>query len=355
MTASNSTPENHTPQSLNSGYTILVVDDEPINLAVLSALLEPPHHVKVAKSGQQALQILEKPEKPDLILLDVMMPELSGFDVCRMLKANPLTSKIPVLFVTAKADPASEEEGLRLGAVDYIHKPIVPALVQARVAAHLSLHNQQIELEKQVQARTQALSETRLKLIQQLGRAAEYRDNETGSHVIRMANYAMMLAKATGAPEEWVNLLYLAAPMHDVGKIGIPDHILLKPGKLNEEELAIMHTHSQIGADIIGDTAGSDLFEMAANIALYHHEKWDGSGYPTGISGEDIPLEARIASLADVFDALVSSRPYKKPWTVEDALAHIAAESGRSFDPTLAALFLNLAPQFEAVRREYTD
>lgn len=304
--------------------SLLLVDDEPTNLRVLRTVLQEQYRLLFAKSGEEALQLLQK-EQPDLILLDVMMPGLTGFDVCARLKANPATSAIPVIFVTALKDEMDETKGFELGAVDYITKPISPAVVRARVKTHLSL----------VQARE--LKQTRLQVIQRLGRAAEYKDNETGLHVMRMSHYAQVIALAYGFSEQKAEDLLHAAPMHDIGKIGIADNILLKPGKLTADEYKEMQKHPLIGAEIIGD-CDSDLLKMAKAVALYHHEKWDGSGYPFGLSGEQIPIEARIVALSDVFDALTSARPYKQAWTIEETLQHIRAQKGQHFEPVLVDL-----------------
>ena len=304
--------------------SLLLVDDEPTNLRVLRTVLQEQYRLLFAKSGEEALQLVQK-EQPDLILLDVMMPGLTGFDVCARLKANPVTSAIPVIFVTALKDEMDETKGFELGAVDYITKPISPAVVRARVKTHLSL----------VQA--QELKQTRLQVIQRLGRAAEYKDNETGLHVMRMSHYAQVIALAYGFSEQKAEDLLHAAPMHDIGKIGIADNILLKPGKLTADEYQEMQKHPLIGAEIIGD-CDSDLLKMAKAVALYHHEKWDGSGYPFGLSGEQIPIEARIVALSDVFDALTSARPYKQAWTIEETLQHIRAQKGQHFEPVLVDL-----------------
>ena len=304
--------------------SLLLVDDEPTNLRVLRTVLQEQYRLLFAKSGEEALQLLQK-EQPDLILLDVMMPGLTGFDVCARLKANPATSAIPVIFVTALKDEMDETKGFELGAVDYITKPISPAVVRARVKTHLSL----------VQA--QELKQTRLQMIQRLGRAAEYKDNETGLHVMRMSHYAQVIALAYGFSEQKAEDLLHAAPMHDIGKIGIADNILLKPGKLTADEYKEMQKHPLIGAEIIGD-CDSDLLKMAKAVALYHHEEWDGSGYPFGLSGEQIPIEARIVALSDVFDALTSARPYKQAWTIEETLQHIRAQKGQHFEPVLVDL-----------------
>jgi len=304
--------------------SLLLVDDEPTNLRVLRTVLQEHYRLLFAKSGEEALQLVQK-EQPDLILLDVMMPGLTGFDVCARLKANPVTSAIPVIFVTALKDEMDETKGFEVGAVDYITKPISPAVVRARVKTHLSL----------VQA--QELKQTRLQVIQRLGRAAEYKDNETGLHVMRMSHYAQVIALAYGFSEQKADDLLHAAPMHDIGKIGIADSILLKPGKLTAEEYKEMQKHPLIGAEIIGD-CDSDLLKMAKAVALYHHEKWDGTGYPFGLAAEQIPLEARIVALCDVFDALTSARPYKKAWSIEDTLQHIRQQKGLHFEPLLVDL-----------------
>ncbi len=320
---------------------LLLVDDEPANLQVLRAVLQDQYRLSFARSGSEALQLAQR-DLPDLILLDVMMPQVSGFDVCKALKANPLTAAIPVIFVTALRDEVDETTGFAIGAVDYITKPVSPAIVRARVKTHLNL----------VQA--DELRRTRLQVIQRLGRAAEYKDNETGLHVIRMSHYAQVLALAAGKSESWAEQLLLAAPMHDIGKIGIPDAVLQKPGKLTDEEMQIMRRHPLIGAEIIGES-DSGLLQMARQVALYHHEKWDGSGYPYGLAGEAIPLEGRIVALADVFDALTSVRPYKKAWSVEQAMAHIQAQSGLHFDPTLVQLFAAQLPLLLQIKQQWAE
>ena len=321
--------------------SLLLVDDEPTNLRVLRTVLQEQYRLLFAKSGEEALQLLEK-EQADLILLDVMMPGLTGFDVCARLKVNPLTCAIPVIFVTALKDEMDETKGFEVGAVDYITKPISPAVVRARVKTHLSL----------VQA--QELKQTRLQVIQRLGRAAEYKDNETGLHVMRMSHYAQVLALAYGFSEQKAEDLLHAAPMHDIGKIGIADSILLKPGKLTTEEYQEMQKHPLIGAEIIGDCE-SDLLKMAKAVALYHHEKWDGTGYPFGLSGEQIPVEARIVALSDVFDALTSARPYKQAWSIEQTLQHIRAQKGQHFEPLLVDLLEQNLQQILAIKQRWAE
>ncbi len=334
--------------------TILLVDDIAENIDILNNVLTPHYHTKVALNGEKTLKIASSANPPDLILLDVMMPGLSGYEVCQRLKENPDTREIPVIFVTAMTEVEDERRGLELGAVDYITKPISPAIVLARVRTHLALYDQNRELARQVRQRTTELFNTRQQIIQRLGRAAEFRDNETGNHIIRMSHFCRLIATAAGLGEKSVEILYNASPMHDVGKIGIPDAILLKPGKLTDEEWQVMRQHPQIGADIIGQHS-DELLQTAWTIALCHHEKWDGSGYPAGLIGEQIPLVARIAALADVFDALTTERPYKKAWSIEDALRHIESQAGSHFDPALIAPFKQVLPQMLKIREEFSD
>ncbi|TGK10414.1 two-component system response regulator [Leptospira selangorensis] len=320
---------------------ILVVDDEAANLQVLKQILQEDYRLFFAKDGIKAIELAIS-EKPNLILLDVMMPGMTGHETCKKLRNEPSTSRMPVIFVTAMAEEEDEADGFEAGAVDYITKPVSPAIVKARVKTHLSL------------VRNDELKETRLQIIQRLGLAAEYKDNETGLHVIRMSHYSQTLAKALGYSQETADKILHASPMHDIGKIGIPDSILQKPGKLDPEEWDIMKTHPTIGAEIIGDH-DSSLLKMAKSIALNHHEKWDGSGYPNGIKGDTIPVEARIVTIADVFDALTTERPYKKAWSIEDAVNHIRKGAGSHFDPGLVPIFLNLMPDLLAIRERWAE
>jgi putative two-component system response regulator len=334
--------------------TILLVDDTPDNIDVLSGTLRPLYKVKAALSGERALVIASADPRPDMILLDVMMPGMDGHEVCRRLKANPLCANIPVIFVTAMSDEDDEEFGLSLGAVDYVTKPIRPAIVRARVRTHLALYQQNLELERMVRERTEELLHTRLEIIRRLGRASEFRDNETGLHIVRMSHYSHLIAQNMGVSSHWADLLLNAAPMHDVGKIGVSDHVLLKPGKLDAEEWSLMRRHPEIGAEIIGDHP-SEILRMSREIALCHHEKYDGSGYPRQIQGEEIPLSARIVSIADVFDALTSVRPYKKAWPVEMALNHMVSESGTHFDPHLLEIFREIMPSILKIKEMYAE
>ncbi|MBB3119675.1 HD domain-containing phosphohydrolase [Pseudoduganella violacea] len=320
---------------------ILAVDDEAGNLQLLRQILQDHYRLVFAKDGQRALE-LARQEQPNLILLDVMLPGMTGYEICRALKADGATAAIPVIFVTALSDPADEVIGFEAGAVDYITKPLSPPIVRARVRTHLSL------------VRIDELRETRLQIVQRLGLAAEYKDNETGLHVIRMSHYARLLGVAAGLNEAEADDLLHAAPMHDVGKIGIPDRILQKPGKLDADEWKIMQSHAAIGAEIIGEHTHG-MLRLARNIALSHHEKWDGSGYPKGLKGEEIPLEGRIVAIADVFDALTSARPYKRAWPLEEALNYLREQRGQHFDAALVDLFLAQIEQVDAIRLRWAE
>ena len=339
---------------MSSAQTVLIIDDTPDNIDVIAGILRSAYRLKAALNGERGLSIAKAKPAPDIILLDVMMPDMDGYEVLRQLQADPATRSIPVIIISALTEQDDEYKGLELGAVDYITKPVVPKIVEARIRTHLALHRQSIELEKKVQERTEELHRTRLEIIRRLGRAAEFRDNETGFHVIRMSHHARLIALAANCGEEWADLLFNAAPMHDVGKIGIPDHILLKPGKLDPEEWEIMKSHSQIGAEIIGSDQ-SELMRMSSAIAMAHHEKWDGTGYPAGLRGEDIPLAGRIVAIADVFDALTSERPYKKAWSVDEAASFIRQNSGSHFDPKLVKVFEDVLPEMLKIMAMYRD
>ena len=328
-------------EAVDSRPKLLLVDDEPTNLQVLRQILQDDYRLFFAKDGDKALEMAAR-ERPDLILLDVMMPGMTGYEVCTRLKQDEMTVATPVIFVTALADVDDEARGFEVGAVDYITKPVSSPIVRARVRTHLSL------------VRVDELKQTRLQIVQRLGLAAEYKDNETGLHVIRMSHYSRIFALAAGFSELAADDLLNAAPMHDVGKIGIPDAILQKNGKLDEAEWVVMRSHAQIGAEIIGEHP-SGLLQMARSIALTHHEKWDGSGYPNGLKGEEIPIAGRIVAIADVFDALTSVRPYKPAWSLEDTLALIQRESGKHFDPHLVELFLGQMPAILEIKARWAE
>ncbi|MDV7340668.1 response regulator [Terasakiella sp. A23] len=307
---------------------ILIVDDTPENIDVLKEVLITDYSVKAALNGQVALKIANK-DNPDLILLDVMMPGMDGFEVCEKLKSDPQTAHIPIIFVTAKTEEVDENKGFDVGAVDYIRKPITPSVVLRRVETHLSL----------VQA--EQLKELAKAAIRMLGEAGHYNDTDTGHHIWRMAEYAKALAMAAGASREYAEIVELAAPMHDTGKIGIPDSVLKAPRKLTGDEWELMKEHARIGSDILSHST-NPVFKIAAEIAMSHHEKWDGSGYPSGLKGDDIPWTARVVAIADVFDALTMRRPYKEPWPVEEAMAEIRKSAGNHFDPELVATFCKI-------------
>lgn len=325
----------------NTRPLILAVDDEASNLQLLRQILQDHYRLLFAKDGARALE-LARQEQPDLVLLDVMMPGMSGYEVCAALKAHPATASVPVIFVTALTETADEVEGFEAGAVDYITKPVSPPVVRARVRTHLSL------------VRMEELRASRLEIVQRLGLAAEYKDNETGLHVIRMSHFSRILGIAAGMTELEADDLLHAAPMHDVGKIGIPDRILQKPGPLDPDEWKVMQSHVTIGAEIIGEH-DMGMLALARQIALTHHEKYDGSGYPNGLVGEDIPLAGRIVAIADVFDALTSVRPYKKAWTEEDAVNFLREQRGRHFDPQLVDLFADQLAAIREVRLRWAE
>lgn len=333
---------------------VLVVDDTPFNIDVLRGVLSSSYTLKVATNGEKALSLARSEPQPELVLLDVMMPGMDGYEVCRRLKQDKLTQHIPVVFVTSMSEVEDEQKGFESGGVDYITKPVSPPLVQARVATHLRLYAHERHLTAMVRARTQELESTRLEIIRRLGRAAEFKDDETGQHVIRMSHYTRILAQATGMAAEAVELLFNAAPMHDIGKIGTPEAILLKPGRLTPEEWEVMKRHPAIGAGIIGRHS-HPLLNTARIVALTHHEKWDGSGYPRGLAGEAIPLVGRIVAIADVFDALTTERPYKKAWAIEESLDYLRQHSGSHFQPELVQLFIGCLPEVLKIRAMYAD
>jgi putative two-component system response regulator len=310
---------------------ILVVDDDPENLAALRQILSGEHELVFARNGAEALAAARK-HAPAMILLDIQMPDMDGYAVCKALKADARTEAVPIIFVTGMSDTGDEAAGFAAGAVDYIVKPFSPVIVSARVRTHLSLVG------------VTRLRQSYREAIYMLGEAGHYNDTDTGVHIWRMAQYAAALAGACGWSDDDCQLIELAAPMHDTGKIGIPDAILRKPGKLDAKEWVVMRTHSQIGYDILSKSK-APVFQMAAEIALCHHEKWDGNGYPGGLSGDSIPESARIVALADVFDALTMKRPYKEAWPIERAVATMQESSGTHFEPRLVDLFISILPQ----------
>lgn len=343
-------------------FRIMAVDDEPANLMLLGKILTKGGYAEpiMINDPRQAVESYLR-RKPDLILLDINMPHLDGIAVMEKLQAlnDPLLP--PIVVLTAQIGREYLLRAFEQGARDYLTKPFDTVELLARVrnllAAHLAhkmIHDQKSALESMVRQRTEEIRRTRLQVVQRLGRAAEFRDNETGLHIVRMSKIAVILARAAGWDEAKCDLLFHAAPMHDIGKIGIPDAILLKPGKLTPEEFEIIKTHTTIGAKILeGDE--SDLLGMAHEIVLGHHEKWDGTGYPYGRKGNDIPMTGRIVALADVFDALTSVRPYKRAWTLEEATSHIQESAGRHFDPDLVALFMSKIQDIDEIRITHAE
>ena len=320
---------------------LLIVDDEPQNLAVMRQILSQDYRLVFARNGVDALAATHK-HQPALILLDIQMPDMSGYEVCRALKADTATEGIPVIFVTSMSDVGNEAEGFANGAVDYIVKPVYPAIVLARVRAQLSL------------VRATRLEQSYRDAISMLGEAAHFNDTDTGAHIWRMAAYAAALARASGWSADDCQLLEMAAPMHDTGKLGVPQSILQKPGPLDVDEWKTMKTHPQVGHDILA-RSDSPVFRMAALIALQHHEKWDGSGYPAGLQRDAIAEAARIVAIADVFDALTMKRPYKDAWPMERVLATIQSGRASHFDPQLSDLFMSILPEIERIKAHWAQ
>lgn len=320
---------------------ILIVDDEPNNLQIMRQILKDYYHLIFAPNGVKALEAAER-HQPDLVLLDIMMPGINGYQVCEKLRDNPLTRQIPVMFVTAMSEVEDEARGFDAGGVDYIQKPVSAPIVLRRVQTHLSL------------VRARELEESQKEAIFMLGEAGHYNDTDTGVHIWRMANYASGLAKAIGWQDHLVERIELAAPMHDTGKIGIPDTILKAPRKLTAEEWDIMKQHPKIGYDIL-NKSHNKLFIMAAEIALCHHEKWDGTGYPEGLIEDAIPESARIVAIADVFDALTMKRPYKEPWSIEASMDEIRRNSGSHFEPRLVEQFEKILPDMLEIKQKWDN
>ncbi len=358
-----------------STVTILIVDDEPANLSLLTQLLRSAYRVRAANSGENALRAATSEPRPDLILLDVMMPGMDGYEVLERLRKNPSTDDIPVIFVTALTDLDDEERGLALGAADYIAKPIKPVLLLARVRTQLEakhtrdwLQDKNAILEAEVSRRMLENDLTQLVSIRALAHLAETRDPETGNHILRTQNYVRSLALrlrqhprfSAFLDSRTIDLLTQSAPLHDIGKVGIPDSILQKPGPLTPQEWVIMKTHSRLGSDAI-EQAEADVEQpieflvLAKEIAHWHHEKWDGSGYPDGLKGDAIPLSARLMAVADVFDALISPRVYKPAMSYAEAREIIAAGSGSHFDPDIVAAFLAGFDAITAIADQFQD
>ena len=340
---------------------ILIVDDQPANVTLIEKMLDIDGYINViATTDPTQVESIYLEQNSDLILLDLNMPVMDGYQVLTKIReVDP--DYPPIIVLTAQSDRESRIKALDLGARDFLAKPFDRVELMTRIRNMLevrimtkAMKNQNMILDGMVKAKTKELNDSRLEVIRRLGRAAEYRDDMTGFHIIRMSRYSQLLAAAAGMREEEAELLLNASPMHDIGKIGIPDSVLMKPGKLEPEEWKIMQSHVDIGVEIL---SGSDslLMNMAAEIAQNHHEKWDGSGYPRALSGEDIPLSGRIVAVADVFDALTSERPYKEAWSVESAIEYLQEQSGKHFDPQLVALFLEILPDILIIRNQYTE
>lgn len=355
-------------------YSIMVVDDTETNIDLLLDTLGDEYDVRVATDGVLALKYIFD-EQPDLILLDIMMPKMDGYQVCESLKQDKITKDIPIIFLTAMNDDDDEAKGLLLGAADYITKPFNPSLVKARVRNQLILKRQKDELAKQneileerVIERTQQLEELQDVIMVAMGALAESRDPETGNHIRRTQRYVKLLAiQLKHHPRfrdflipERITALYKSSPLHDIGKVGVPDHILLKPGKLTEEEFNEMKLHTVYGRDAIVAAAGTiskgdDFLILAKEMAYSHQEKWDGSGYPEGLAGENIPISARLMALADVYDALISRRIYKPPFPHKKAVEIITNGRGSHFDPDIVDAFLEISDKFYITAQEFTD
>ena len=355
--------------------TVLVVDDTPDNLSLMSGLLKDLYRVKVANNGEKAIKIVQSGSPPDLILLDIMMPGLSGYEVCAVLKDNPATRDIPIIFLTAMTGTDDEKKGLALGAVDFITKPVNPPIVMARVATQLQvkaaadfLKDQNVYLETEVAKRTKELAAIQDVTILAMASLAETRDNDTGNHIRRTQYYLELLANFLKNHDRFrffltdhtINMLFKSAPLHDIGKVGIPDRILLKPGRFEPHEFEIMKTHCKLGRDAIQhaeDQLGLEVefLKFAKEIAYGHQEKWDGSGYPEGLAGDTIPISARLMAVADVYDALISRRVYKEGMPHAKAVGIIAEGRGTHFDPDIVDAFMALQEQFQEVAKRYAD
>ena len=355
--------------------TILVVDDTPENLSLMRELLRDDYQVQLANSGDRALKLAALAPHPDLILLDIMMPGMDGYEVCRQLKANPVTRDIPVIFLTAKAEVEDERRGLEIGALDYITKPISPPIVLARVKIHLALkahadflRDKSAFLEAEVAKRTREVMAIQDVTILAMASLAETRDTDTGNHIRRTQFYVKALAQhlathpkyAAQLTDSYIQMLFKSAPLHDIGKVGIPDRILLKPGKLEPEEFELMKTHTTLGWDAIEHAEKQlgtevDFLSTAKEIALFHHEKWNGAGYPQGLAGDAIPLSARLMAVADVYDALISRRVYKEGMPHEQAMQIILEGRGSHFDPDVIDAFEAQHEEFRHIAARFAD
>lgn len=352
---------------ISKGADILVVDDTLENLTLLTKMLKDSGYlVRPVPSGKLALQAAIS-KIPDLILLDITMPEMDGYEVCRKLKSEPELKDVPVLFISALSQTDEKVKAFEVGGVDYITKPFQFEEVKARVEAHLNLHRLQVHLEDVVKDQVKEIYEQQMGMIFGLAKLAEIRDTDTGKHLERIRELCKMFAEALNKKAEYrshvdtayCERIYQASPLHDIGKVGIPDHILLKPGKLTPEEFEIMKTHTVIGAQTLMEVRqrfpNNEFVKMGIKIALSHHEKWDGSGYPEGLKENKIPLSARIMTVVDVYDAVRSKRVYKPPISHREACQIIREGKGKHFDPSLIDVFVDLEPRFEEVWESLQD
>lgn len=360
---------------MKTKYTVLIVDDSSHDLSLMQGILKDAYTVELASNGQQALKMTSTAPRPDLILLDTEMPGVNGYQVIAELKNEPETKDIPVIFTTDEIGVDHEKYGLELGAVDYIGKPISPSILLARVKAHIAsrsaaafLKDKSEFLDLEVANRTREILNVQDVTIMAMAALAETRDSDTGNHTLRIQHYVRILARklsrnprfARELTQQNITHLFKSAPLHDIGKVGIPDRILLKPGKLTPEEFEIMKTHTTLGRNVIDKAEQAlqltvPLFAYAKEIVYSHHEKWDGSGYPEGLAGDQIPLSARLMALADVYDALISKRVYKNPMSHEQAVEIIRQTKGRHFDPDVVDAFLEINDGFNTIAIAYAD
>jgi len=343
------------PHSAVRQPVILVIDDSEDIRNLVQAILGKEHRVKLAADGKTGLKLaLEKPQ-PDLILLDVVMPAPGGFEVCKLLKSNPATAGIPVIFLSGKKDVQHEVEGLKLGADDYLAKPIHAVLLRARVRTHLALADRRYELQALVAERTRQVEEAQLQVIRRLARAMEYHESAAvGNRVLRISQYAKVIAVHAGAKPQVCDMMMKAAPLHDVGKLGVPSEILRKSGPLSEPDWEYVRRHPQLGADIIGEH-GDTLLKLARTIALTHHERWDGSGYPKGLKGDAIPWPGRVMALVDAFEAMTTTQFHREPLSFAEAAREIIASAGKQFDPAVVEAFRKGMPEIRKIREAYAD
>ncbi|MGH8676076.1 MAG: HD domain-containing phosphohydrolase [Burkholderiales bacterium] len=348
------TSRTESPTRQGKRATVLVVDDSEDVRQLFQTALKAEYDVKLAGSGSEALHQADTDPLPDIILLDVQMPAPNGYEVCAQLKANPALCNIPVIFITARSDVKDQGKGLALGAADYITKPFSTPLVLARLRNHLALYDQRRALEDQVQQRTDELHTTRRQIIRRLSRAMEYREGGLTNRVLRVSHYVKALAAEAGMDSDLIEILFEAVPLYDIGKIGVPDYILLKTDQLNKIETTEMRRHPEIGAHIIGKHE-TPLLATARLMALTHHERWDGKGYPKGLSGEAIPLVGRILAIADAYEAMTATQRHRSPFHTHKAERQIIEASGTQFDPQLVTAFKNVSRDFEKIRRTFHD